>query len=99
MFLKNIHYRIAVFLWNKRIPRRINPIPHIVTKIKFNPTRSNAILPSSITATIASLAKDVGIKSITGSIINPPKNISGKIIKHDRPAEDPAVFTTIFKLE
>ena len=94
MFLKNIHYRIAVFRWNKIIPRRINPTPHIVINIKFNPTGSNAILPSIITALIASAAKDVGIKSISGTVSNPPKNWSGRMINHARPPAELAVLTT-----
>ncbi len=76
MFLWNIYYRIAVFRRNRRIPRRIKPIPHIVINIKFNPTGSNAMLPFLITPVIILSAKDVGIKSkstISGETRNPPR--------------------------
>ena len=93
MFIGNIHYNIAVFRWNKIIPRRINTTPQTVINIKFNPTGSNAKLPSIITAPIASAAKEVGIKSIIGAVSKPPKNWSGKIINHARPPAELAVFT------
>lgn len=96
MFLENIYYRIAVFRRNRRIPRRIKPIPHIVINIKFNPTGSNATLPSIITAVIALSAKAVGIKSkstISGETSNPPRNWSGKMINHASPPAELADFT------
>lgn len=96
MFLWNIFYRIAVFRRNRRIPRRTKPIPHNVINIKFNPTGSNATLPSIITAVIVLSAKDVSITSkstISGETSNPPRTWSGKMINHASPPAELVEFT------